>query len=197
MDRISHGMIALLGVGWLIAVGCGEKVAEEPAPTTGQARPKAATAEGVRALEEAAAAHRTNQGPRAGFKVTPMEGWADLTSFTFDAALSTDDWNTTGQLLKRWDYEGDGTWDTPKRTFSRVPYVFADTGWVRPRLWVQDAGGLIDSVVGEAIHIHPAYPPPGFALDDENPNSPTVKQTLAVEHERGHPILAWFAYPSK
>lgn len=197
MERMIRNLLLLLGAGWLMAAGCSEKREEAPAPAPGHARPRAATTEGVRAMEEEAIAHRENQGPRAGFKVTPREGWAGLTNFTFDASLSVDDWNTSGQLLKRWDYDGDGCWDTQARNFSRVPHSYADTGWVRPRLWVKDTGGLVDSIVGEPIYIHPSYPPPNIALVDENPNSPTVKQTLSLDEQRGHPLLAWWAYPSK
>jgi hypothetical protein len=138
-----------------------------------------------------------NEPPRAHLKIVPGEGWAGLTMLHFDAGLSTDDFTKPAQLLKRFDYDGDGTWDTGLQRGSRVGWVLDLPGEYRPRVLVKDTGGLVDSVTADPIVIHPACPPPDFALLDVNPNSPTKGQTLRLSEQRGHPVLAWVVTLSK
>lgn len=138
-----------------------------------------------------------NLAPEALFSTSPHRGWAGLSYIKFDASLSNDDWDLSGQLRKRWDFDGDGTWDTPLSSRSRENHVYPQPGTYQPRLLVQDASGLADSIVGERVEILPECPPPDFALVDQNPNSPTRGETFRLSDQRGHPLLIWFASPSK
>lgn len=138
-----------------------------------------------------------NEGPQASFTVRPLEGWADLTYYRFDASLSSDDWDLSGQLEKRWDFDGDGAWDSEITGRGRVSHMFSEPGTYRPRLWVRDTGGLVDSLTGDPIVVNPACPPPDFAMVDHNPNSPAKGRTFRLSEQRGHPVLVWFTAPSK
>ncbi len=180
------------------AGGAGE---EEDAAGTGErmlTRRERMLAEGQRrASQQSQREVSENEGPRASFTVRPLQGWADLTYFRFDASLSSDDWDLSGQLEKRWDFDGDGTWDSEITGRGRVSHRYGEPGTYRPRLWVRDTGGLVDSITGDPIVVNPACPPPDFAMVDHNPHSPTKGQTLRLSEQRGHPVLLWFTAPSK
>jgi hypothetical protein len=54
-----------------------------------------------------------NSAPLACFIVTPRSGTAGTTSFAFDASCSSDDEDRPSDLSVRFDFEGDGAFDTP------------------------------------------------------------------------------------
>ncbi len=152
---------------------------------------------GVHPDSAQAAAAGENRAPVASFEVSPVEGWAGLTKFRFDASSSADDRHVTRRLRKRWDFDGDGSWDISPTGRNVLIYTFRDAGTFRPRLRVTDPDSLADSVVAAPITVHPKCPPPDFALVNANPNSPSFGQTLRLADQRGHPVLVWFAAPSK
>jgi PKD repeat protein len=120
-----------------------------------------------------------------------------MTRFRLDASLCDDDFNLSSELFKRWDYDGDGTWDTRTSRSDRVGYTYADSGVFRPRLLVRDTGGLVDSVVGSAITVLGSCPTPDFAMVDGNPNSPTFGQSQRFWDYHGRRVVLWMAAPSK
>lgn len=64
-----------------------------------------------------------NTRPEACISVTPVEG--DIqTSFTFDASCSWDATQPSSVLQARWDWEGDGTYDTPWSTQKKISHKF-------------------------------------------------------------------------
>jgi len=188
----------LLAISLLAGCNQSEELPAEEAATVTR-RPASLGQPPARSDSNAAspAERRNNQPPNAGYHVSPPEGWAGITMLHFDAAFSDDDWDATHHLQKRWDYDGDGTWDTPFTRPARVGHTFDVPGEYRPRLQVKDTGGLMDSVVGDPIIIHPPCPPPDFALCDVNPNSPTVGETCRLSEQRGHRVILWFSSPSK
>jgi len=198
---------ALVAIGLCVTAGIGcngadEQAAPESGPpaVTEQQEPVSRRERLIREREEQVAQERAvaeNEAPEALFSAGPRRGWAGLSYIKLDARLSNDDWDLSGQLRKRWDFDGDGTWDTPLSTRSRQNHIYPQEGSYRPRLLVQDASGLVDSIVGDAIEILPQCPPPDFALVDQNPNSPTQGETFRLSDERGDPLLVWFASPSK
>ncbi len=135
--------------------------------------------------------------PLVGFRVAPLEGWAELTYFRFDASLSSDEWDLTGQLEKRWDFDGDGTWDSEISRRTRVNHMYSEPGTYRPRLWVRNSSGQVDSLTGDPLDVYPACPPPDFALLDVNPNSASQGETFRLSDQRGHRVLLWYTAPSK
>ncbi len=186
-------MICRLGAWLALAAGlagaCGGS--DESART--QARREA---RGARPPEVAASAvHQPRAGvnapPTARLEVRPAEGWAGLTMFHYDAGDCSDDSTHPSALVKRYDFDGDGTWDTGFQRGARVGHILGATGEYRPRVLVKDEGGLTDSATAGPVVVRPQCPPPDFALADLNPNSPTRGQTLRLSDQRGHPVLIW------
>lgn len=52
-----------------------------------------------------------NEYPEPSITVTPPAG-TTITDFVFDASASTDDHDPLSELQFRWDFDGDGVWDT-------------------------------------------------------------------------------------
>jgi hypothetical protein len=65
----------------------------------------------------------TNLAPFADFSVSP-EGGSTGTLFTFDAGTSSDLEDATPALEVRWDFDDDGSWDTPWSTDHTVDFSF-------------------------------------------------------------------------
>ncbi len=191
--RLAWGLAA----GLVLALGLAGARPERPGPATPQPAPAGQEAERRRQIAVNQARVGENEPPRAHLRITPSEGWAGLTMLHFDAALSADDFTESRYLLKRYDFDGNGTWDTGFQRGSRVGRVLDHPGTYRPRVLVKDTGGLVDSTTAGPFVIHPACPPPEFALADVNPNSPTKGHTLRLSEQRGHPVLAWVLTLSK
>ncbi len=151
------GLMIVSLVALLAGAGCRDGKETE----AGSRRPPAAEASGAEWAAQDAAGNRP---PRARLEVTPTKGWAGLTSFVFDAGLSSYDRDLTGQLAKRWDFDGDGAWDLRFTRRGRVAHVFDQPGTYRPRLLVRDLNEATDEIQGRAIQVLPGCPPPDFAL---------------------------------
>jgi hypothetical protein len=185
----------LVGAGFLACGGGGED-----APRDQTARPtrrQAALSGQMAGAAHAAGEERVNRPPRARFETMPIEGWATLTQYRFSSSLSEDDADLIGQLSKRLDFDGDGTWDIPFTRRTSVHHVFDEPGEFRPRLLVRDTGGLMDSVVGEPIRVKRPCPPPDFEMTNINPNALSFGQTFCLSEALGKRVLVWFALPSK
>ncbi|RME93108.1 MAG: hypothetical protein D6766_08780 [Verrucomicrobia bacterium] len=65
----------------------------------------------VKRLPSPAAGAGDNQPPVAALTMTP-EAPTTQTTITFDASATTDDRDEAGELFYRWDWNGDGWWDT-------------------------------------------------------------------------------------
>ena len=70
----------------------------------------------------------------------PDSGTVD-TLFTLDATGSTDPEDADSTLEARWDWEGDGTWDTEFSDTLIVTHQYGDTGRVTDTVEVRDSGG--------------------------------------------------------
>lgn len=84
-----------------------------------------------------------NTPPTAVMDVTPQSG-ATSTVFTFDASQSSDPQDPTADLRVRWDFEGDGIWDTQWTTDKIAGHQYTQAGTYQALLQVIDLGGLID-----------------------------------------------------
>jgi PKD repeat protein len=183
------GLAVALGV----APGCGKKQPKQvTAESTGAAAAKPAAKKGGKSAKG-----RTNRPPKARFEVNPLTGLSQLTGVDFDASFSSDDYNLSSELQHRWDFDGDGKWDTGFTVSERTTYVYPSPGRFRPRLLVVDAAGLADSTVGTEIVIQPPCPAPDFALRDVNPNSHGYGKVVRLSELKGKPVLAWFVAPTK
>lgn len=65
----------------------------------------------------------SNAPPLADFTVSPLAGDVQ-TVFTFDASATTDDSDPATEIDVRWDFNGDGTWDTDWSRNKRVTHSY-------------------------------------------------------------------------
>ncbi len=63
----------------------------------------------------------------------------------FDASGSTDDRDPATSLEVRWDFDGDGAWDTTWNTAKTISHAYTQSGFYSPRVQVRDRDGLIGS----------------------------------------------------
>jgi hypothetical protein len=81
-----------------------------------------------------------NYLPVAVFSYMPMVG--DITTvFVFNASASYDDEDTSDMLQVRWDWDGDGLWDTDWSSNKSAEHMFASPGEYTVRLEVRDSMG--------------------------------------------------------
>lgn len=84
-----------------------------------------------------------NSAPRAYFQVVPAVGTVD-TEFRVDATGTYDAETPASSLEVRWDWEDDGTWDTPFSTDKAAQHRYDTTGPKTIVLEVRDAEGATD-----------------------------------------------------
>ena len=68
-----------------------------------------------------------------------------LSILEFDASGSTDQEDPSLALSFRWDWEHDGTWDTPYSRLPRFSHRYKLNGVYRPALEVMDLDGMVDT----------------------------------------------------
>ncbi len=86
-----------------------------------------------------------NNPPSACFTTSPSSGIVLLTTFSFDASCTTDDWTPSSSILVRWDFENDGTWDTGWSTTKTTSHTYSTPGVKTIRLQAMDGQGLTDT----------------------------------------------------
>jgi len=87
-----------------------------------------------------------------------------LSSFEFSAWESTDVENTPSELKIRWDFEGDGTWDTQFSFEKVVSRVYQNPGIYNLTLQVLDEGGLSD-IASTKVHVSAHTNPMSYFID--------------------------------
>ncbi len=147
--------------------------------------------------EDAGAGARSPFGPTARFHIQPTHGHACLTRFRFNASLSSDDLDSARQLQKRWDFDGDGSWDTEYSHSVLAFYCYQTEGVKHPRLLVRDNSGNIDSCQVAPFEVAGVCPPPDFTMTDINPFSPTLGESFTLSEQHSHRLLVWFVRPGK
>lgn len=75
-------------------------------------------------------------------KLSSTLGYVD-TLFTFDASFCFDDRTPTSQLMVRWDFDGDGTYDADWSTNKSSFYKYAKDGVYKVNLEVKDEDGEV------------------------------------------------------
>ncbi len=98
-----------------------------------------------------------NTPPTACFTVTPSSGTTS-TDFQFNASCSSDNEDALSSLQVRWDWENDGTWDTPYSTTKTNSHQYASTGTKTIRLEVKDTGGLTNQTM-RSVEVQDEPPP--------------------------------------
>jgi PKD repeat protein len=84
-----------------------------------------------------------NTPPVASFSVTPNPGDV-YTLFSFDASASFDSETPLSGLEFRWDWDGDGAWDTDWLAEPYITHQFTLPGNYSVRLEIRDQGGATD-----------------------------------------------------
>lgn len=91
----------------------------------------------------------TNEPPAAFLTVRNSPSQATASTFEFDASASSDDATPSDQLLYRWDFDGDGYWDTPFALPAVVTRQLSLPGWRRITVQVRDHLGAVGSATQE------------------------------------------------
>ena len=85
-----------------------------------------------------------NTSPSAVFEIVPDSGTTE-TDFQFDASGSSDTETPSDQLLFRWDWTDDGTWDSSFSESNTETHQYSEPGTYTVKLEVKDEEGLIDT----------------------------------------------------
>ena len=117
-----------------------------------------------------------NTPPIAVFSVSPDSGLVDEDVFTFDPTASSDLETSAGELVGRWDWDGDRRYDTPFEPLAVVQRTFNRDKLIPVTLQVRDALLLTDTAtqtirvipvsreaspdIPERIALHPNFPNP-------------------------------------
>lgn len=84
-----------------------------------------------------------NTAPTSHFTVSPPNGRTS-TNFVFDASSSMDDEDPANDLQVRWDFDGNGLWDTNWDTNKIRNYQYNNEATYMAKLEVKDPEGLTD-----------------------------------------------------
>src|SRR3989454_764521 len=120
----------------------------------------------------------TASGPTARFTYSPPAAVAN-TAVLFDASSSSDsDPNAT--LEARWDWEGDGLWDTSWTLSLTGQYVFTDGGTYVVTLQILDSLGLVDTATQSVVVQSADDVPPHVAILSPPNHTVTVSANVTV-----------------
>ncbi len=121
--------------------------------------------------------------------------------FYFDSWASSDDSLPPSELQVRWDFDGNGFWDTPYSTDKVVYHQYESAGEYNIRLQVRDNEGLI-SIDTKLIHVSPNTNETGYFWDQRDNNfygtvkignqwwmSRNMNYTIPPKEEQG--VLQW------
>ncbi len=87
------------------------------------------------------ASHSTWNNPPAASFTAHWDGACASAGVTVDASASSDSEDATGDLLCRWDWNADGSWDTAWSPQKTAAHTYAMPGYYAVRLQVLDRGG--------------------------------------------------------
>lgn len=115
-----------------------------------------------------------NSPPTAVFTIDPEVGFID-TTFTFDASDCSDIEDPKDSIRVRWDFEGDGTWDTQYSKHKIAYHKYLNPGTYSVTLEAKDTKGLIaqrhgsvEVTISNAGPMIPSQPNPSNAATDES-----------------------------
>src|SRR2546428_609782 len=102
----------------------------------------------------------SNLPPSVDFSWTPTSG-NNSTVFSFAAQVS-DDHDSPNSIQVRWDWNGDGPWDTSWSTTKTATHTFGSAGAYTVVVQAQDSGGLTGPMPhAVTVSAPPPPPPPG------------------------------------
>ena len=106
---------------------------------------------------------KENKPPVAGIQLATQYGNIQ-TNFYISAWPSRDDVTMPSELLVRWDFEGDGIWDTGWSTEKLVFHQYSTPGTYWVTLEAEDEGGE-RATTREKLHVSSSTAPTGYILD--------------------------------
>ncbi len=98
-----------------------------------------------------------NAPPTVDFTWTPSTG-DNTTVFSFTATAS-DDHDLSSTIQVRWDWQGDGVWDTQWSTTKTASHQYHSTGNKTVIIEAMDSGGLTNTQ-SHVVRVTPPSPPP-------------------------------------
>ncbi|MCF8229360.1 MAG: PKD domain-containing protein, partial [Bacteroidales bacterium] len=113
-----------------------------------------------------------NNNPTAAFSVNPSSGGLQ-TSFTFDASASHDPETADQELMVRWDFNGDGIWDTEYSDNKTATHQYASTGTFEAKLVVQDTDKNTDET-SQSVTVSAGAPTASILVTPASGNTETL-----------------------
>jgi hypothetical protein len=107
-----------------------------------------------------------NTAPNASFEVSPHEATPGV-EFEFDAGACSDDQYKPYYLEVRWDYEGDGTWDTDFSTTKSTSHYYDESGEYDATIQVRDPEGQTAEASEEITVLSNSAPVADFTVSPE------------------------------
>lgn len=128
--------------------------------------------------------------PVAKFSITPSKGNTE-SIFIFDASLSRNDNNSQDNLKVRWDWDGDGIWDTKFSSELTQQHQFNNSGIYTINIEIKDKDGQRAYLTREltVTETGPLYIPVAISPLDEAPNqSPALVLNWSCFHSQDSKI---------
>lgn len=145
-----------------------------PAINSGHPKARYNDPDGTRNDRGAYGGPSLNTSPAADFTVTPEVGGSG-TLFTFDASPSIDRESDSAQLAVRWDFDGDGVFDTEFSTLKVASIQFSDVGTFTATMEVMDSQGSRSSASRQVMVLNqPPNPPSSPSPSDGATHQPTT-----------------------
>lgn len=112
--------------------------------------------------------------PHPVIRISPETGHI-LTEFTLDASETTDDEDSLDQLQFRWDFDGDGFYDTPWDSEPVVLHQYSTASRYYPVVSVRDPGNLSQTAKGDImVSMHNPNLVAGFSWTPEDGNAADI-----------------------
>jgi hypothetical protein len=102
-----------------------------------------------------------NTAPNASFSVNPIAPWSVGDAVTLDASATTDDRDPLEGLVFRWDFDGNGSWDTPFEASATRAWTIPAAGTLDVRVQARDRYGAA-STFGRTLDVRFDTAPPGI-----------------------------------
>jgi uncharacterized protein (TIGR02145 family) len=116
-----------------------------------------------------------NRPPKAAMNITPKSGFLQ-DEFRMDASACSDAEDKNADLQVRFDFEGDGTWDTEYSKTKVVTHVYTNPGTFNVQVMVKDKEESTDTET-VALQVQPANTGPELPKDPSPANNVTGATT--------------------
>jgi len=116
----------------------------------------------------------TNTPPVASFEVTPVVGEIG-DDFQFDASGSSDAQTAVANLMVKWDWTNDGTYDTDYATEKTATHSYDADGTYTVKLEVKDAEGSVGTTTRQ---VYVGEPPPEIVLQGSITSDMTLDASI-------------------